>query len=160
MIYHCYDAEVGGPLKEPSKDTFKKPTLSKPAIQRSCRVSRCSRRAPRFFAEQDYEGSGGVHSVLRSGVEQINFAHTVSPLGALPLPLSDVGRKHIARRRRTRYGHTGMGSCILTRTAVAPWSCTLFSLKEIPLSRKEHMFHTGSPSSASQSWRLVFGQED
>ena len=29
----------------------------------------------------------GVHSVLRSGVEQQNFAHTVLLLGALPLPL-------------------------------------------------------------------------
>ena len=35
----------------------------------------------------------GVHSVLRSGVEQRSFVHNVSPLGALPSPLSDVERK-------------------------------------------------------------------
>ena len=34
-----------------------------------------------------------VHSVLRSGVEQRSFAHTVMPLGALPLPPSDVQQK-------------------------------------------------------------------
>ena len=35
----------------------------------------------------------GVHSVRRSSVEQRSFAHTVWPLGAVPVPLSDVGRQ-------------------------------------------------------------------
>ena len=35
----------------------------------------------------------GVHCVLRSGVEQRSFAHTVCPLGALPLLLGDVAQK-------------------------------------------------------------------
>ena len=34
----------------------------------------------------------GIRSFLRSGVEQQGFANSVSPLGALPLSLSDVGR--------------------------------------------------------------------
>ena len=64
--------------------------------------------AHRLFAEQDYRGSlrqplqpphcngkrRGVHSDLRSSVEQQRFAHTVSLLGALPSSLSDVGRKN------------------------------------------------------------------
>ena len=37
VIYHLYDAEVGGPLKEPLKDTFKKRRMYfKPAPHRSC----------------------------------------------------------------------------------------------------------------------------
>ena len=35
---------------------------------------------------------GGVHSIRHSGV-QLSFAHSVWPLAAIPLPLSDVGRK-------------------------------------------------------------------
>ena len=53
----------------------------------------------------------GVHSSLRSGVEQRSSAYTFWPLGASPLPLSDVGRnKRSTSRRRTRHGHghTGM----------------------------------------------------
>ena len=43
-------------------------------------------------------GNGrGVHSVRRSGIEQRSFAHTILPLGALSLPLSDVERKQRAR---------------------------------------------------------------
>ena len=88
------------------------------------RLSALVELAPRFFAEQDYEGahhqplqpprcngkSRGVHSVLRSGFEQRSFALTVSPLGALLSSFSDVERKQSASRRRTRYGHrkTGM----------------------------------------------------
>ena len=82
-------------------------TSSKPVLQSSCRL------APRFFAEQDYGGpatlqpphcdgkSRGVHSVLRSGVEQRSVAHTVSPLGALLLSLSDVERKQ--RNKQTTH---------------------------------------------------------
>ena len=83
------------------------------------RLSALAELAPRFFAEQDYEesrhqpvqpplcnGKGrGVHSALRSGVEQRSIAYTVSPLGALSLPLSDVGQKQSTSRRRTRYEH-------------------------------------------------------
>ena len=74
------------------------------------RRSALAELAPRFFAEQDTDEAhhqpplsprcigkgGGVHSVLRSGVEQRSFAHTVLPLGALLLPLSDVGHKEQA----------------------------------------------------------------
>ena len=69
------------------------------------RLSALAELSPRFFAEQDYGESRhqpqhrsrcngkcrGVHSVLRSGVDQPSFPHTVSPLRALPLPRSDVG---------------------------------------------------------------------
>ena len=109
------------------KGTFKKgrfyfiKTCSPKKLQT---VSVLSESSPRFFAEQAHGESrhrplqpprcngksGGVYSVLRGGVEQRSFAHTVSPLGALPLPLSDVGRKQRTSRRRTRYEHrlTGM----------------------------------------------------
>ena len=43
VIYHCYDAVVGGHVKEPLKDTFRK------GLQRSCRPSQCSRRARASF---------------------------------------------------------------------------------------------------------------
>ena len=70
------------------------------------RLSALAELEPRFFAEQDYDESHhqrlqpprcngesrGVHSVLRSGVEQWSFVHTISPLGPLPLPLCDVGQ--------------------------------------------------------------------
>ena len=87
------------------------------------RLRALAEHAPRFIAEEDYResrhqplqpprcnGKGrGVHSLLRSGVEQRSFAHTVLPLGALPLPLSDVGRKQRPSRPRTRYEHRPLG---------------------------------------------------
>ena len=51
--YHFYDAEVGGPLKEPLKDTFEKEQNRFPA-QIANRLSSLADLAPRFFAEQDY----------------------------------------------------------------------------------------------------------
>ena len=47
VIYHCCDAEVGGPLKEPLNDYpgSDVSTSSEPALQRSCRTSQGSRRA-------------------------------------------------------------------------------------------------------------------
>ena len=112
-------------------------TSSKPGLQRP---SQCSRRArASFFVEQDYEGfhhqppqpprcngmGRGVHSVLRGGVEQRRFAHTVSPLGALPLSLSDVGRKQSASRRRTRYRprNTWMDHVVSRVRRSRLWSC-------------------------------------
>ena len=107
------------------------PLDKKSSLQRSCRPSRCSRRARASFlcgpttSPHSHHGAtervpGGVHSVLRSGVEQRSFAHTVSLLGALPLSLGDVGAKTKCKqtmhtmRARTHWG----GSCSLTRTAV------------------------------------------
>ena len=53
--------------------------------------------APRLHCRtRQQRRSRGVHSVLRSGVEQRSFAHTVLPLGALPLLLSEVERKQRA----------------------------------------------------------------
>ena len=112
------------------------PLDKKSSLQRSCRPSRCSRRARASFlcgpttSPHSHHGAtervpGGVHSVLRSGVEQRSFAHTVSPLGALPLSLGDVGAKTKCKQTM----HTILarrhwsGSSRLTRTAVAPWSC-------------------------------------
>ena len=111
VIHHNYDAEVGGPLRGPLKDTFKKRRfyISKNQISRKVadRLSALAELAPLFYAEQDFSksrhqllqpprciGKGrGVHSVLRSGVEQWSFAHTVLPLGASLLPLSDKAQK-------------------------------------------------------------------
>ena len=115
-IYFIYDAEVGGPLKRPLEDTYKKERFYciKAGSPRTLQtVSGLSHKlAPRFFAEQDNRESrhqplqpprcngksGKVHSVLRTGVERRSSAHTVSPLGALPLPLRDVGCKQRASR--------------------------------------------------------------
>ena len=112
-IYHNYDAEVGGRLKGHLKDTFKKrrfyfiKTSSPKKLQTVSVLSQSSRlvslqnrtterhttspcKSPRC------NGKGkGVHSVLGA-------AHNVSPLGALPLPLSNVGRKQGTSRRRAR----------------------------------------------------------
>ena len=62
-------------------------------------------------------------SSLRSA--QRRSAHTVSLLGAVPLPLGDVGRKtkgipttHTVRAQSHWHGH-----CRITQTAGAPWSC-------------------------------------
>ena len=94
----------------------------------------CSRRArasslqPRPQPLQPPRCNGksrGVHSKMRSGVEQQCFANSVSPLGALPNSHRDVGGK----TEYTQTAHTIQawtpwdGSCPLTRTAVAPWSC-------------------------------------
>ena len=85
---------------------------NRPSKEVADRLRALAELAPRFFAEKHHRGSRQppqpprcnekgreVHSVLRSGVEQRSFAHTVLPLGALLLPLCDVGR------------------------TVAPWSC-------------------------------------
>ena len=107
-IYHHHDADVGGPLKRPLNDTFMK-APSHFTKTNSPRLSALEDLAPRFLAEEDHgessrrsqqpphcNGKGrGVSSNLRSGVEQQSFAHSVSPLGALPLSLSDVGRKKV-----------------------------------------------------------------
>ena len=92
-----------------------------------------------LFTEQDYKtrhqplqpprcnGKGRrVHSVLRSDVEQRSFAHTVSPLGALLLPLSDVGRK--TKGIRTTHQSHWHGLRRIAQTAVAPQSCLSFLL--------------------------------
>ena len=50
-----------------------------------------------------------VHSVMRSGVDQQSFAHTVSLRGELPLSLGEAGRKQRTSRRRTRYGNRHIG---------------------------------------------------
>ena len=134
-IYHSYDAEVGEPLKGPLKDTFKKGRfllhqnqLSKEVADRP---SVLAELAPRFFAEQDYEesrqqplqpprcnGKGrGVHSVLRSGVEQRSFAHTVSPLGALPSHHSVTWDKSKEQADDARDTSTDTLGCIMSSHA-------------------------------------------
>ena len=76
--------------------------------------------APRYFAAQvqrvvatspysHQEKGSGVHSVLRNGFEQRTFANTVLPLGASPVPLSDVGQTQRTSRRRTRHGSDTLG---------------------------------------------------
>ena len=86
--------------------------LQNPALQGSCRPSPCSRRDRASFLckeedEQDKRrpchqppqpprcnGKGrGAGSNLRSGVKQQSFPNSVSPLGTLPLPLSDGQKK-------------------------------------------------------------------
>ena len=101
-------------------------------------ANRLSALAPRVFAEKGpatipcshhfaTERVEEVRSNLRSGVEQQSFANSVSPLGALLLSFNDVGRK----TEYTQTAHTIQarthwdGSCRLTRTAIAPWSCFL-----------------------------------
>ena len=62
-----------------------------------------------------YGKNRGVHSILRSGVEQRSFAHTVWPPGTLLLLHGDVERKHRAHRRRTHNerSHTGLDCGVL-----------------------------------------------
>ena len=133
-IYHNYDAKVGEPLKGPHERYIQEGTFLLHQNQFSKEVAdRLSAElAPRLFAEQDCGESRhqplqpprlqrkgrGVHFILRSGVDQRTFAHTVSPFQALPSPLSGTSRQ------RARYEHTHCdGLRRLTRTAVAPWSC-------------------------------------
>ena len=126
-IYHNYDAEVGGPLKGPLKDTFKKgrfcfiETNSPKKLQTVSALSQSSRlvslqnnttKSPTtrpYSHHVTTEKGRGVHSFLRSGVAQRSFAHIVSPLGALLLPRCDVGQKQRTIRRRTRYEHRHTG---------------------------------------------------
>ena len=60
------------------------------------RLSALPDLALRFFAEQDtVTERQRIRSVLRKGVEQQSFAHSVSPISeALLSPLSDVGQKN------------------------------------------------------------------
>ena len=101
--YHYHDAEIGGPLKGTLERYIQEGTflLHKNGLptEISNRLSALADLAPRFFAEQDYGRprhqllqpqrcngmGGGVRSNLRSGVEQQNFAHCVSPLGETAL---------------------------------------------------------------------------
>ena len=131
--YLHYDAEVGGPLKRPLKDTFKRDvsTSLKPAPLENCERSQCSRRA-HTFAEQHYgwlhhqplqppRCNGQVRSVLRSGVER---ASELCQLRLASRSTSDVGRK-----RYTQTAHT-----IRARTHwVAPWSFISSVVSPYPL---------------------------
>ena len=100
--HHYYDAEVGGPLQRPSNDTFKKArsnfttTGSPQKLQIVSVLSQSSRlvslqnkttESPTTSAYNHHvarEKIRGVHSVLRSSVDQRSVAHTISPLGELP----------------------------------------------------------------------------
>ena len=131
--YHNYDADSERTLERYVQEGTSL-LHQNPALQRSCRPSSCSRRARASFAEQDNResrhqhlqpprcnGKGrGIHSVLRSGVEQRSFAHAELSLGALLSPLSDVGRKQRTSRRRTRYDH----GAAMTLTAAHSRPCT------------------------------------
>ena len=121
------------------QDSFNWYTNQFLVLQVADQLRALAKLAPLLFPEQDCRGSllqplqpphcngkgTGVHSVLHSGVEQRSFARTVWPLGALPLPLSDVERK--TRSKRTTHAIRAQSHWDslwrLMHTAVAPWSC-------------------------------------
>ena len=119
-------------LERPSTGTPIKYRFSK--LQTQLRA--LAKLAPRLCAEQDHRGSlrkplqpphcngkrRGVHSVLGSGVEHRSFPHTAWPLGALPSPLSVVGRKTKGKQttHTIRAQSHWDGLWRLTHTAVAP----------------------------------------
>ena len=63
--------------------------------------------------------------VLRSGVEHQSFAHLVSPLGALPSSLGDVGRKNKVQADSAHDTGTDTLGRIMSPHAYG-WSCFLF----------------------------------
>ena len=118
--YHNYDAEVGGPLKGSSRDTFKKARFyfTKTRSPRKLRTVSVLSQSSRLSLSQNNSPkpttSPCSHHVATERVEEFtpfcaaaSSNHSVSPLGALPLYRSDVGRS--TSRRRTRYGHGHIG---------------------------------------------------
>ena len=122
-----------------------------------CRPSPCPRRARASFSLQNKTtaspatslqpprcngNSRGVHSVLRSGVEQRSFAHTVWLLRALPLLLGDVERKKSARRRRTHYeqSHTGLDYGVLRIRRLPLGAACVFQIFEMTVRAQTNFF--------------------
>ena len=121
---------AAAPLKGPLKDIFWKGRLCFTKTQLSKevadRLSALAELAPRFFAKQDHEESrhqalqpprcngksGGVHSVLRSGVQQRLCPHR---------RLSERHLYHSVTRDKNKVQAD-------TRAAVAPWSCIFLFL--------------------------------
>ena len=96
------------------------------------RLSALADLAPRFFAEHDYGESHHRHQQPPRCNGKCGEVHSVSPLGALPLPLGDVGRKQRTSRRRTRYEHrhTGMDYVVSRVRRSRLGAATLFSNKK------------------------------
>ena len=94
--------------------------------------------APRFFTEQKITESRAsspyCHHVATeraeeftpfcAAVEQRSFAHTVLPLGSLPLLLTEVAPKTwtLQATHTVRGQSRWDGLCRITQTAVAPWN--------------------------------------
>ena len=126
VIYHCYDAEVDGPLKGHLKDTFKKgrvypiKTDSPKKLQTVSVLSQSSRLVSvQNEITENPATSPNSHHVATEMVEEFTpFCAAASSNGALPTLscLSERYRKQRTSRRRTRYGHrhTGM-DCIVSR---------------------------------------------
>ena len=145
VLYHCVPSSscAHAPVPRSTAPTVSNFTLFHRVL---CKPSQGSRRARALsLSEQNSKkkkkrrqlpqpphrnGKGwGVCSVLRHGVEQQCLAHSVSPTGALPFQLSDVGRKSACRWHTMRAQTHRFRQCFLTRTAVALWSCHLYNVK-------------------------------
>ena len=112
VLYHCVPSSscAHAPVPRSTAPTVSNFTFFRRVL---CKPSQGSRRARALsLSEQNSKkkkrgqlpqpphrnGKGwGVCSVLRHGVEQQCLAHSVSPTGALPFQLSDVGRKSACR---------------------------------------------------------------
>ena len=107
--FHSHHAKPDGPQSEVSNGTFKKERScsSQPSSHKRLQTVSVPSQSSHHDSLQDKKESPTASScshrfetekleectVLRSGVEQQSFAHTVLPYCALPLPLSDVAQK-------------------------------------------------------------------
>ena len=128
VIHHNYDAEVGGPLRGPFKDTFKKRRfyISKTSSPEKLQTVSVLSQSSRLFSWQNKTSqsratSSYSHHVALERVEEFTpFCAAASSSGALPTPscLSEYHFYHLVTWRRrhehcrhsTQYEprHTGM----------------------------------------------------
>ena len=130
VIYHFYDAEVGGPLKGSFEDTFKKGhffhLIETGSPQKLRTVSVLSQNSHLVSLQNNTTERPATkphnHHVATERVEEFTPScaaassngalptpSRLSPLGALPSSLMGVGRKQRTSSRRTRYGHSHTG---------------------------------------------------